>query len=120
MEGGGGFKRCLAARAACPQHVSHFDVSFHPSPLTDTPHPLPPRVALFRCERCHAEAVAPIQPGQQVVEPTRCEHCTATASMRLMPNRCSYVNRQVGGGGRSGACGGFLIERGGRLTKGNG
>jgi DNA replicative helicase MCM subunit Mcm2 (Cdc46/Mcm family) len=53
-------------------------------------------MATFRCEACGAEEASMVERGA-VSQPGKCPsaQCGRKATMRLVPNRCAYVNRQV-------------------------
>eukprot|EP00775_Hariotina_reticulata_P002347 gene2347-2653_t len=52
------------------------------------------RVAVFRCESCAAEAHDLVEKGVIKV-PTQCAGCGAKQTMRLIPNRSAFMNRQI-------------------------
>jgi uncharacterized Zn finger protein len=55
---------------------------------------------VFRCESCAAEAHDLVEKGVIKV-PTQCAGCGAKQTMRLIPNRSAFMNRQVMHGGWS-------------------
>lgn len=67
------------------------------------PRPPPPptacRLAVFRCECCGAEATEVVHNGIIAVPP-QCPSatCGRKQTLRIIPNRCAYANRQVRNG----------------------
>eukprot|EP00879_Flechtneria_rotunda_P020435 GHRR01021500.1.p1 GENE.GHRR01021500.1~~GHRR01021500.1.p1 ORF type:complete len:510 (+),score=166.40 GHRR01021500.1:266-1795(+) len=52
------------------------------------------RLAVFRCEACAHEVHDLVTHGIVNV-PTACNNCRAKQTMRIIPNRCAYLNRQI-------------------------
>jgi hypothetical protein len=52
------------------------------------------RVADFRCDICRGETSARVEEGA-VAEPKQCPHCGQKHTLRLLPNRSQYINRQI-------------------------
>lgn len=52
------------------------------------------RVAAFACEACGAEVMVPTSCGR-LEEPTSCTGCGKNWTMKLLHNRCLFLNRQL-------------------------
>ena len=51
-------------------------------------------MAAFACESCSAEVMVPTSCGR-LEEPTNCAGCGKNWTMKLLHNRCLFLNRQL-------------------------